>query len=184
MRGTGIPSEANQGFGRLFSSTASKDSSLVFKLNGGIHRVRSSASARRRTSSQGTPADSPAITRRARRSISATSGQPVLPFWYFNMEGYERFDLTKLFPKISAMHLINERILSVTIVSLGFRRPTTRRKRIKCWPTANGSLSACTPATNVDTSRCFNLSTASHRQHAPPTKNAFRNVPRVVCLEA
>ena len=44
---------------------------LVFKLNAGIHRVRSSASARRRTSSQGTPADSPAITRRARRSISA-----------------------------------------------------------------------------------------------------------------
>jgi len=44
---------------------------LVFKLNAGIQRFRSSASARRRTSSQGTPADSPAITLRARLSISA-----------------------------------------------------------------------------------------------------------------
>ena len=44
---------------------------LVFKLNAGIHRFRSSASARRRTSSQGTLADSPAITLRARLSISA-----------------------------------------------------------------------------------------------------------------
>ncbi len=44
---------------------------LVLKANVGIHRRRSSASARRRTSSQGTPMDSPAMTRRARRSISA-----------------------------------------------------------------------------------------------------------------
>ena len=44
---------------------------LVLKSNVGIHRRRSSASARRRTSSQGMPADSPAMTRRARRSISA-----------------------------------------------------------------------------------------------------------------
>ena len=44
---------------------------FVFKANAWIHRFGSSASARRRTSSQGTPTDSPAITRRARRSISA-----------------------------------------------------------------------------------------------------------------
>ena len=47
------------------------DIRLVFKLNARIHRFRSSASARRRTSSHGTPADSPAITLRARLSISA-----------------------------------------------------------------------------------------------------------------
>lgn len=44
---------------------------LVVKPNARIHRWRSSASARRRTSSQGTPPDSSARARRARRSISA-----------------------------------------------------------------------------------------------------------------
>lgn len=44
---------------------------LVFESNEGVHRLRNSASARRRTSSQAIPGDSPAITRRARRSISA-----------------------------------------------------------------------------------------------------------------
>ena len=43
---------------------------LVVKANARIHRRRSSASARRRTSSHGTPADSSARARRARRSIS------------------------------------------------------------------------------------------------------------------
>jgi hypothetical protein len=45
--------------------------SFVLKTNERIHLRRSSASARRRTSSHGTPVVSPAITRRARRSISA-----------------------------------------------------------------------------------------------------------------
>lgn len=44
---------------------------LVVKANTRIHRWRSSASARRRTSSQATPTDSSARARRARRSISA-----------------------------------------------------------------------------------------------------------------
>ena len=44
---------------------------LVVKADERIHRRRSSASARRRTSSQGAPADSSARARRARRSISA-----------------------------------------------------------------------------------------------------------------
>jgi len=44
---------------------------LVLTANLRIHRRCSSASARRRTSSQGTPADCPDITRRAGRSISA-----------------------------------------------------------------------------------------------------------------
>lgn len=44
---------------------------LVLESNAWIHRRRSSASARRRTSSHGIPVVSPASTRRARRSISA-----------------------------------------------------------------------------------------------------------------
>lgn len=44
---------------------------FVLKTNARIHRRRNSDSARRRTSTQGIPAVSPAITRRARRSISA-----------------------------------------------------------------------------------------------------------------
>ncbi len=44
---------------------------LVLKPNAGIHRLSNSAWARARTSSQGIPRDSPAITRRARLSISA-----------------------------------------------------------------------------------------------------------------
>jgi hypothetical protein len=44
---------------------------LVVETNARVHRSRSSASARRRTSSQGTPPDSSARARRARRSISA-----------------------------------------------------------------------------------------------------------------
>ena len=44
---------------------------LVVKADARIHRLRSSASARRRTSSQATPLDSSARARRARRSISA-----------------------------------------------------------------------------------------------------------------
>ena len=44
---------------------------FVLEPNARIHPRRSSASARRRTSSHGTPAVSPAITRRARRSISS-----------------------------------------------------------------------------------------------------------------
>ena len=44
---------------------------LVLKANARGHRLRNSASARLRTSSQGMPSDSPAMTRRARLSISA-----------------------------------------------------------------------------------------------------------------
>ena len=44
---------------------------LVLETNRRTHRFRNSASARRRTSSQGMPDDSPASTRRARLSISA-----------------------------------------------------------------------------------------------------------------
>ena len=44
---------------------------FVLESNGRIHFRRRSASARRRTSSQGIPAVSAVITRRARRSISA-----------------------------------------------------------------------------------------------------------------
>ena len=47
------------------------DVSRVLETNRRTHRFRNSASARRRTSSQGMPDDSPASTRRARRSISA-----------------------------------------------------------------------------------------------------------------
>ncbi len=57
---------------------------LILEPNLQVHGLRSSASARRRTSSQGMPADSPDITRRARRSISAahaasTSAMSSLP---------------------------------------------------------------------------------------------------------
>jgi len=45
---------------------------------------------------------------------SMLSGQPVLHYWYFNTD--PRYDLTNLFPKSSAMHLINERIFAATIV--------------------------------------------------------------------
>lgn len=44
---------------------------FILEPNARIHCRRSSASARRRTSSHGTPAVSPVITRRARRSISS-----------------------------------------------------------------------------------------------------------------
>ena len=79
MRGTGDPERGKSRIRSIvfihgieeLEAEAILSVRLVFKLNAGIHRVRSSASARRRTSSQGTPADSPAITRRARRSISA-----------------------------------------------------------------------------------------------------------------
>ena len=52
---------------------------FVLKPNARIHLRRSSASARRRTSSQGIPADSPVITRRARRSISSAQAAPPSP---------------------------------------------------------------------------------------------------------
>ena len=52
---------------------------LVVKANAGIHRCRSSASARRRTSSQGTPPDSSANARRARRSISVAQAASTSP---------------------------------------------------------------------------------------------------------
>lgn len=45
--------------------------SLILESNAGVHRFCNSASARRRTSSHGVPDDSPAITRRARFSISS-----------------------------------------------------------------------------------------------------------------
>jgi hypothetical protein len=51
---------------------------LVVKANAGI-RCRSSASARRRTSSQGTPPDSSASARRARRSISVAQAASTSP---------------------------------------------------------------------------------------------------------
>jgi len=44
---------------------------LIFEVNSRTHRLRSSASARARTSSHGIPCDSPDSTRRARLSISA-----------------------------------------------------------------------------------------------------------------
>jgi serine/threonine protein kinase len=49
---------------------------------------------------------------------SMLSGQPVLPFWYFNSDtdANRRYDLTKLFPKMSAMRLVNQQILSAAIV--------------------------------------------------------------------
>jgi serine/threonine protein kinase len=44
---------------------------------------------------------------------SMLSGRHMLPFWYFNRDGY---DLAKLFPAESAMKVINERLLAKSVV--------------------------------------------------------------------